>query len=130
MERTWWVLIAGLLLAGSACGHRPGAAADGDATRPAYSAVRVIVTNHYEIPMEIFATGSGMNHRLGLVDPGITRSFVVPRALVGYGRMEFLAQPSGVGPTVRSGDLTLSPGDIVDFEITTHLFDSRATVRR
>ena len=43
--------------------------------------------------------------------------------------VQFLAQASGTGPRVQSDELVVSPGDIVDFEITTNLIGSRATVR-
>jgi len=43
--------------------------------------------------------------------------------------VELSAKPAGYGPIVRSGDLVISPGDLVYFEITTNWIDSRATVR-
>ena len=79
-------LVAGLLLAGSACVHNRGTAAGSGERLPAAREVRVHVTNRYEISMEVSVTGSGITHRLGLVSPGIARSFVLPQALAGsYG---------------------------------------------
>ena len=119
------VLIAGLLLTAAACSRRQ---ANTDSTQPR-AAIRVFVTNNWELSMEVYVRGSGANHRLGLVAPGASREFILPMALVGNGPIQFLAQTSGDNRTVTTTELVLGPGDIVDFEITTQLLDSRATVR-
>ena len=117
-----WVLIAGLLLTSAAC--RGGAPPEPD-NRP----VRVEVTNNYALPMEIFVVGSGITQRLGTVHPGMVGHFVVPKGMVGNGSVEFQAQPSARGQTVRAGQLLLQPGEVVDFTITAQLFNSTATLR-
>lgn len=129
MRRGSWVLIAGLLLTASSCAQRRGSAADAGATQPTEGSVRVHVTNHYKLSMEVYALGSGITQRLGLVSPGIDRDFMLPEPLVNSRSVEFLAQPSGTGPTVRTGEIRFEPGDVVDFEIATNLLLSRATVR-
>ena len=142
MRRGSWVLIAGLLVTSAGC-RKSGAAADGNEFPPTGTPVRVYVTNHWEQAMEVSVVAAGSTYRLGLVSPGIDRSFVLPQAaLAAGGRVEFIAQPSGVAaegrsgpfgrvaPSARSGEISVSPGDIVDFEITTFLGDSRATVRQ
>jgi alpha-amylase len=92
--------------------------------------VLVNVTNHYAVPMEVYAVESGTPYRLGTVNPGIDSQFVLLRAtLARGGQVEFVAQATGYGPRVRSDRIQLSPGDIVDFEIATNLIGSRATVR-
>lgn len=124
------ILIAGLLLSSSACAHGHGAATNSGTPQPTELNVRVNVTNHYTLSMEVYANGSGISHRLGLVSPGTVRSFVLPPAMVGNGPVEFVAQPSGAGPVAQSGQIIFGAGDVVDFEITIHLFDSHATVRQ
>jgi hypothetical protein len=124
------VLIAGLLLAASACAHRSGAAPDSGQGLPPAPEVSVYVTNRYSASLEVSVTGSGSSFRLGLVAPGIPRSFVLPQAFISSGgQVEFLAQPSGGGSIVRSGVVMIRPGDVVDFEIATNLIGSRAVVR-
>ena len=124
------VLIAGLLLASSACAHRSGAAADSDQGRPPAPEVSVYVTNRYSVSLEVSVTGSGSSYRLGLVTPGIPRSFVLPQAFTASGgQVEFSAQASGGGSVVRTAVVTIRPGDIVDFDIATNLIGSRAVVR-
>ena len=92
--------------------------------------VVVYVTNNYEIPMEVYVAGSGTDYRMGTVNPGIVSRFVLRWDVVGTNRqVEFVAQASGYGPRVRTGRVYVSPGDIVDFEISTQLIGSRAVVR-
>jgi hypothetical protein len=122
-------LLAGLLVAGSACAHHPGVASDVEAKPSVVADVRVYVVNHYGLSMEIYVAGSGITHRLGLVAAATTRSFVLPQAMIGNGTVEFRAQPTGFGPIVRSEQLVLRPGHVVDFEIATNLIGSRATIR-
>lgn len=124
MGRGSWFVIAGLLLAGISCAHRrPGADA-----QPADAPVHVNVINHYTLPVDVFAVGSGVTYRMGTVHPGIASTFVLRQSMVGNGPVEFVAQPAGTEPPVRSGQLLLAPGDVVEFEITTPLFHSTATV--
>jgi hypothetical protein len=129
MIRVSRVLIAGLLVAGSACGHHNRDAAQSGAPQPTDRPVRVHVVNHYNEGMEIVASGVGITQRLGLVAAGLERDFVLPQSLVGNGSVEFRAQPSGFGQLVRSEPLVIRPGHIVDFEIATNLIGSRATLR-
>lgn len=135
MHHGSWILIVGLLVAGSACSH--GRAADAGAARPTTSAVWVHVTNHYALDMDVVANASGISYRMGIVAPGMVGHFVLRQTMIASGgRVEFIAQATGgaprlnsIQPRVFSGQIQLAPGDVVDFEITTGLFDSRATVR-
>jgi hypothetical protein len=122
--RDWWVL-AGLLLTVSACGrHRT------EEPEPVNSPVRVEVHNKYALPMEIYAVGAGTRYRLGLVHPGTTAQFAIPQTVIGTGSVELQAQPSAdARQLARSGPLLLSPGAVVDFEITQQLFNSTASIR-
>ena len=73
---------------------------------------------------------SGIVYRMGTVAPGIVGHFLLRRAmLAGGGMVEFVAQPAGTEPPVRSGQMLLQEGDVVDFEITSHLIASYARVR-
>jgi hypothetical protein len=119
--------IAVLIMTGAACSHHHGATAG---PQPARLPVTVNVTNNYETSIEVFAVGAGTSYHIGSVAPGIVRSFELSMNLIGSGgSVRFLAQVTGYGPRVQTDDVVLSPGDVVDFEITTNFFDSRATVR-
>jgi hypothetical protein len=102
----------------------------GSTPGPTGIAARVVVSNRWEADLEVSIEGSGTRYRLGNVAPGLERTFAIPHGLLSAGgRVEFFAVPAGGGRGARSGDLVLTPGDVVDFEITSHLFDSHATIR-
>jgi hypothetical protein len=96
---------------------------------PADVPVRVEVTNHHPLAIELYAVGAGIRHRLGTVHPGMKAVFKVPPALVGGGQVEFHATPTAGGETYRSGGLLLSPAAIVDIVIAAQLFASTAVLR-
>lgn len=123
------LLLAGVLLTSSACALGFGAAGDTGSLPEAESAVRLNVTNHYNGPMEVYAAGSGTSYRMGTVYPGLSSRFVVRPGMIGGGVVEFLAQSGDRGTVVRSGQLLLVPGNVVDFEIATSLGSSIATIR-
>lgn len=124
MLRGLGVLVPGLLLTVWACTH-----SGGDEVRPAGEPVSVEVTNRHALPMEIYAVGSGINHRLGTVHPGMSSHFVLPQNLIGSSSVQFEARPGGDVQPFRSGDILLAPGSVVDFEIGAQLFNSTVTRR-
>lgn len=122
--------IAALFVTMSACAHRGGTAADSEQLRPHTAPVSVNVTNNSQSAMEIFVVGNGTSYHMGTVAPGVPRRFEVPAGMVAAGgHVQFLAQASGAGPRVQTDEVMVAPGDVVDFEITTTLVGSRATVR-
>jgi hypothetical protein len=80
--------------------------------------------------VEVSVTGNGIEHRLGTVHPGMTSRFVVPQFMIGNGMVEFVAAPGGGVDPIHSGELLIAPGDVVEFEIATHLRNSTARVVR
>jgi hypothetical protein len=121
------LLIGGVLVMAVGCAHGR-ASTDDQAAQPAAAPVRLNVTNHFTLPVEVYVTGSGIRQRLGTVSPNMDRRFVVPPAMVGNGPLEFRAEANG--GAAQSGSLLLSPGDQVDFVIGVPLFNSTATVHR
>ena len=115
-----WLLITALLLAGPACSHSGG----NDEVTPATASVKVEVTNQNALPMEVYASGSGITHRLGTVHPGMDGHFVVPPTMVGNGSVVFEARPSGGGQPFRSGEILLAPDALIEFQIAAQLFNS------
>jgi len=127
MRRRSWCFLAVLLLAGTSCAHRRATASDADA-QGVENPVHVNVINHYALPVDVFAYGGGTSYRMGTVYPGVPSHFLLRQSMTGNGPVEFVAQPAGTESPVRSGQLLLAPGDIVDFEIADHLLNSTATV--
>ena len=118
--------VPAMLLAASACAH----SGTGEVTPSAVSGkVEVQVTNQNALPMEVYATGSGIFHRMGTVNPGMDGNFVIPPNLVGNGSVQFEARPSGGGQPFRSGEILLAPGAFIQFQIAPQLFNS-TVVRR
>jgi hypothetical protein len=124
MLRAFRVLVPGLLLTVSACGHSRPAEVHPNAL-PAYVEVR----NQHALPMEVYAFGSGITHRLGTVYPGMAGHFVVPQNLIGSGSVQLEARSGTSGQPFRSGDLLIAPGAVVDFVIGDQLFNSTVTLR-
>lgn len=120
------VLVSVLLLAGTACSHGRGS---GAGPSPQAQGVRVRVSNHYKLEMDVSATGSGTTQRLGVVAPGLEREFNLPQVFIVGGSLTLSAHPTGYGSVVRSDELRIRPGDVVDFEIATNLIGSQAWVR-
>ena len=117
------------LLTATAClfGPRNGADAARDT---ADSRVEVNVTHNYSLPVEVYASASGMRYGIGLGAPGIEGHFKLRRSMLASGGMvEFVAKPVGTEPPVLSGEMLLKEGDVVEFEIATHLIGSYAKVR-
>ena len=120
MLRRLRLLVPALLLTTSACAPSGPGAEPG----PNEGRVYVSVKNQHALPMEVYATASGINHRMGTVNPGMSSQFFLPQNLVGSGSVRFEARPSGGGQPFRSGDILLQPGSIVDFTIAPQLFSS------
>jgi hypothetical protein len=128
MRRGLTVSIIGLLLL---TGHACRRASDEAPlpVDPLEAPIRIEVVNNQPLPVEVFIVGSGINHRLGTVHPGMSARFEVPPGMVGNGSLELQANSSGNRQPARSGPLLLSPGAIVDFVVNRPPFNSTATIR-
>ena len=122
--RSEWALVPCLLLLAPAC-----AKGGADEPGPDDSPVRVEVTNHHALPVEIYAFGSGISQRLGTVDPGMDAHFVIPANLTKSGGVELQASPTASSQRFRSGAMLLAPGTIVVLNVAPQLFSSTATLR-
>ena len=118
------VVVPAVLLITSACAH-----SSAGETAPAAGSVEVAVTNQNALPMEVYASGSGIRHRMGTVYPGMDGHFVIPQNLVGNSSVQFEAYPSGGGQPYRSGEVMLAPGSLIQFQIAAQLFNSTVTRR-
>lgn len=124
MSRASTFVITSLVLTGLGCAHHASTVAE-----PVRLPIHVEVNNRYALSMEIEVSGGGATYRLGLVEPGLTSTFVLPAAIVTLGSGEFIAHPTMSGPTFRSGTVQLAPGDMIDFHITPQLFNSTVIFR-
>jgi hypothetical protein len=122
------IVMAGLLLASSACAYGVGGATEDRRAHEGWGAVHLNVTNLSGGPLEVYAIGSGTSYRVGTVHPGLAGRFVVRPGMVVNGPVEFVAR-SNSGPVYRSGRILLKPGAVVDFALGAHPVTSNATVR-
>jgi hypothetical protein len=122
------IVIAGLVVVSSACGHGFGARTEAGRPLEPSGAVHVTVTNHSGGPMEIHAVGSGTSYRVGTVQPGLSERLVIRPGMIVNGPVEFVAR-SGHGPAFSSGAILLAPGDEVDLALGAQPVGSTATVR-
>ena len=114
------MLIGGLLVMASACAGRANVsnAVRASSAVAADSVVHVRVSNHQGTAMTVYAVGSGSVFRIGRALPELPSDFVVPRALMADGLVEFVAEGDGQAP-VRTGQLQLAMGEVVQFTIST-----------
>jgi hypothetical protein len=128
MSRRSWVVLPLLILALPAC--RRGANEAPLPADPVASPIQIEVQNNHALPVDLFIVGSGVNHRLGTVHPGMNASFRVPPGMIGNGSVELLAQSSAHRQPARTGPILLAPGAIVDYVVAAQLFNSTATIRQ
>lgn len=121
------LLLPATLLLAVAC-HR-GNAEEDQTPQPDLQPVRVEVTNQFALPVDIYATGHGISHRLGTVHPGMKGSFDLPPVLIGNGSAELQARPANGDRAFQSGPLLLSPGAFVEFTVSPQIFSSTIRVR-
>jgi hypothetical protein len=125
MRRRLWMLIPALLIGTAACGHGPAH----DEPQPIDQPVRVEARSNYALPVDLYAVGSGITHRLGTVHPGMSASFTIPQNLLAGNGVELQARSSPSARGFTSEELLLRPGTVVDFWIAPQLFSSTVTLR-
>jgi hypothetical protein len=108
--RISWVAALGLL---TACGGRSS-----DVSPEPEGQTTVEVENQGFSDMVIYALDGPQRVRLGTVTGNSTRTFPIPRYLVGGGgTLRFLADPIGSNRTPVSEEMTVQPGDQVSITI-------------
>jgi len=126
VNRTSWMVAGALLVTLVGCGRLTGRTGEVPVDdRP----VRLHVVNYYALPVEVYAIAGGTSYRMGTVNPGMRRTFLLRQNMIGQGTVQFEAHPADRRQPAYSGDILLAPGDEVDFEITAQLVNSIATVR-
>lgn len=127
------LLAAGLVscaLGVAACAHGLGTIATPAEGMLDRRPVVVRVTNNYALPVEVTVYGRGTSFRLGVVYPGFVERLVIPQSILASGgTVEIVARATDRERRVTSGALLLMGGEVVDFDIATHLLGSNAVVR-
>jgi hypothetical protein len=112
-------LWAVILLAIGACGGHPKASSTPE--QP-YAASTLRVENHHWLDVNIFVVREGQRNRLGLVTAASTKSFTLPRALVGaQGEIRLIADPIGASTSISTDLIVLKPGTQVVWTLESNL---------
>ena len=108
-----------------------GACASGKSRAPTPTeAFRVVIENANWQEMAVYTqTEAGMKMRLGSVNTGQTRTFVVRTSRVGSGSFRLLGDPIGSTEIVATQWMVVSPGGTALWKIGAHASTSWAMVR-
>ena len=120
-------LVAALSLAGCTSMERSGNA--GGDVGAASDAVSVLVTNNNYSDVNVYAVRGGERIRLGTVTGNSSATFAMDRSIYGVNDVSLIGVPIGGFGSARSGRLSLSPGDSVEFRIMPVIDQSTVFVR-
>lgn len=119
-------LLAAAVTASSvtACARTSQAAGD---IAPATS-IGLTVTNQNFLDMDVYAVSDGLATRLGTVNGNNTRRFSLHPSLASRD-LRIVATPIGGNGRASTGEVLVSPGQIIDFRIGSTLRNSTVSVR-
>ena len=97
---------------------------------PSDAVTTVIVRNNNFNDMNVYIISiGGARTRLGFAPGETTTSLVLPASATSSGSVRIVADPVGGTVVARSGELSVNPGDTIDFTIEQNVALSMATVR-
>ena len=123
-----WV---GALVIGSAglwaggCAHQPQASGD---VAPV-TAIGLRVRNDNFLDMDVYAVSAGLATRLGTVTGNSRRNFVLDASMADGEDFRIVATPVGGNGRATTGNLAVSPGQLIDFTIGSTLRNSSVIIR-
>ena len=129
MPRPFRLRLAALMLVPAlvACAGRAPArtgASDGE-VELAEGEILVRVTNTYQGLVDVYAVGSGLVDRLGTVSIGSPSAFRVRlRQFPPGSQIQIVARPLGGRGNANSGPLSLTGGEVVEFNVSANLLGS------
>ena len=122
----WWI-VAGLLVAGSACSYRaPG---EGVAFPAAEESVSLNFVNDYGMPLKVYTVESGVTQPLGTIYPGPEARLNLRSNPAGYDTVQVIIQPMDGQRRISTRALILPRGSAIDFTISRPLASSIAAIR-
>jgi hypothetical protein len=124
-------LIIGLFAAGAtlssvgACSHNYYEA--GGEVAPS-GAIGLQVRNENFLDMDVYAVSNGLATRIGTVTGNSTAHFVLNESLAAQD-LRIVATPIGGNGRASSGNITVAPGETIDFRIGSTLRNSSVVIR-
>lgn len=92
------------------------------------SAIGLRVRNNNFLDMDVYAVSAGLATRLGTVTGNSSRNFVMDGSL-GTPDLRIVATPIGGNGRATTGQLLVSPGQVIDFTIGSTLNNSTVIIR-
>ena len=119
------VLSIGALPLADACAH--AAQSSGDVAP--VSAIGLRVRNDNFLDMDVYGISAGLATRLGTVTGNSTRNFVLDASMADGQDFRIVATPVGGNGRATTGDIAVSPGQLIDFTIGSTLRNSSVIIR-
>jgi hypothetical protein len=108
-----------------ACAHP--AQASGDVAP--VTAIGLRVRNQNFLDMDVYGISAGLATRLGTVTGNSTRNFVLDASMADGQDFRIVATPIGGNGRATTGDIAVSPGQLIDFTIGSTLRNSSVIIR-
>ena len=109
----------------SACAH--AAQASGDVAP--VTAIGLRVRNDNFLDMDVYAVSAGLATRLGTVTGNSRRNFVLDASMADGEDFRIVATPVGGNGRATTGNLAVSPGQLIDFTVGSTLRNSSVIIR-
>jgi hypothetical protein len=120
------ILAIGAIVAiAGGCSHTPQASGD---VAPA-TAIGLRVRNDNFLDMDVYAISAGLPTRLGTVTGNSTRNFVLDASMADGQDFRIVATPIGGNGRATTGNIAVSPGQVIDFTIGSTLRNSSVIIR-
>ena len=125
--RLWMAMLAigATLPMAGACTHTGQASGD---VAPA-TAIGLRVRNDNFLDMDVYAISEGLATRLGTVTGNSRHNFVLDASMADGRDFRIVATPVGGNGRASTGDIAVSPGQLIDFTIGSTLRNSSVVVR-
>ena len=107
------------------CAHQPQAGGD---VAPV-TAIGLRVRNDNFLDMDVYAVSAGLATRLGTVTGNSRRNFVLDASMADGEDFRIVATPVGGNGRATTGNLAVSPGQLIDFTIGSTLRNSSVIIR-
>lgn len=125
--RVWMGILAigAIVPIAGGCAHTAQASGD---VAPA-TAIGLRVRNDNFLDMDVYAISAGLPTRLGTVTGNSTRNFVLDASMADGQDFRIVATPIGGNGRATTGNIAVSPGQVIDFTIGSTLRNSSVIIR-
>ena len=109
----------------SACSHSQQASGD---VAPS-TAIGLRVRNNNFLDMDVYAVSAGLATRVGTVTGNTTKNFILDASMADGQDFRIVATPIGGNGRASTGNVSVSPGQLIDFTIGSTLRNSSVFIR-